>query len=479
MPMNHPLLTVSELNRSADELLREGLGLVGVEGEVSNLRPYASGHQYFSLKDSAASISCTLFRSAARFAAPFKDGDHVQAYGRVGVYAARGQYQLIVERLEAAGEGRLLLAFQALKAQLLAEGLFAPERKRPLPAWVHRLGVITSAQGDVRHDIERTLARRFPLLLPFKLYPVLVQGPGAAAQIVAALEQAGQEAAVDVLILARGGGSLEDLWPFNEEAVARAIVACPVPVVTGIGHETDTTIADFAADLRASTPTAAAEAVSPDASHLRQLLNRYGERLRHQMHQRLHRERQSLLHFRHRLERQSPERRLEQHAQRLDELRLRLDRSAQRVWRERNNRFTVLQQRWQRANPQPLLTRLGQRTQDWQQRLLRVVGAQWSQRQQRLLQQQRLLTAQLPGQRLLHLRAHLQQLEARLLALSPDAVLARGYAILQQPDGRMLRVADPALTGTRLHARLAQGELEVEVVQAFPAAKPTRRKRSR
>jgi exodeoxyribonuclease VII large subunit len=470
------VLSVSELNQRADDLLRAGIGSVWVEGEVSNLRRYGSGHQYFSLKDDNASISCTLFRGQARNAAPFADGDRVLVFARPGVYTARGQFQLVVERLESAGEGRLLAEFQRLKARLLAEGLFDAERKLPLPPLVHRLGVITSAQGDVRHDIARTLARRFPLLLPFRLYPVAVQGAAAAPQIVAALEQAGREAAVDVLILARGGGALEDLWAFNEEAVARAIVACPIPVVTGIGHETDTTIADFVADLRASTPTAAAEAVSPDGVVLRRQLREAALRLGQAIAGQQRERRRSLEQSRARLLRVRPGRRLEQHSLRLDELRGRLSRSFSRDRENRLNRLRQIALRLRVHSP-------AQRVQALRSQLRQLQHRLWQARPSRQLHQQRERLEGFRGRLLRGIQdswrrdsARLQAVTGRLRALSPQAVLERGYSILLTADQRVVRTADPTLVGTQLRARLARGALDLQVLGAQRASKSTGRK---
>jgi len=473
------VLSVSELNQRADDLLRTGFGSVWVEGEVSNLRRYASGHQYFSLKDDNASISCTLFRGQARNAAPFADGDRVLVFARPGVYVARGQFQLVVERLESAGEGRLLAEFQRLKARLLAEGLFDAERKLPLPRFVHRLGVITSAQGDVRHDIARTVARRFPLLLPFRLYPVAVQGAAAAPQVVAALEQAGREAAVDVLILARGGGALEDLWAFNEEAVARAIAACPIPVVTGIGHETDITIADFVADLRASTPTAAAEAVSPDGAalgrQLREAATRMGQMVTGQQRER----RQRLEQWRARLLRVHPGRRLEQHLLRVDELRGRLTRSVTGNRERQVSRLRQLSLHLQVHNPAQRIQALRSQLRQQQHRL-------WQARPARQLVQQRDRLEGFRGRLLREARdqlhrdsARLQAAAGRLQALSPEGVLERGYSILLTADQRVVREADPKLVGTQLQARLARGTLDLQVLDATPPPKGPGPKRKR
>lgn len=473
------VLSVGELNQRADDLLRAGFGLVWVEGEVSNLRRYASGHQYFSLKDAAANVSCTLFRGQARNASPFADGDRVLVLARPGVYTARGQFQLMVERLESAGEGRLLAEFQRLKTRLLAEGLFAAERKTPLPAFVHRLGVITSAQGDVRHDIERTLARRFPLLLPFRLYPVAVQGAAAAPQIVEALAQAGREAAVDVLILARGGGALEDLWAFNEEAVARAIAACPMPVVTGIGHETDVTIADFVADLRASTPTAAAEAVSPDGATLSRQLDEAASRLSQIVSSRQRERRQRLEQWRTRLARVHPGRRLEQHLLRVDELRGRLTRGVERNRERQVSRLRQFSLHLQVHNPSQRIQVLRSQLRQQQHRL-------WQARPARQLVQQR---DRLEGFRNRLLReiqdglrrnsARLEAVAGRLKALSPEGVLERGYSILLTEDQRVVRAADRSLVGTQLQARLARGTLGLQVMDAIPPPKGPGPKRKR
>lgn len=467
-------LSVSALNALADELLRDGIGMVHVEGEVSNLRRYASGHQYFSLKDAGASISCTLFRGNLRHAQTFADGDHVRVGGRVGIYAARGQYQLIVESLRLAGEGRLLAAFEALRKRLLAEGLFAPERKRKLPAFVHRLGVITSPQGDVRHDIERTLARRFPLLLPFRLYPVAVQGTAAVPQIVAALDLAGAESAVDVLLLARGGGSLEDLWAFNSEEVARAIAACPIPVVTGIGHETDTTIADFVADLRASTPTAAAEAVSPDGLVLADRIFQARRRLQRRFLSTLDSLQGRLGGLAHRLELRHPGRSLEQRVQRLDETSERLLRAVQRQLEQTGVRLERLRDRLKLQGPdrrhahfmmllRHLEHRLGQC--DPKPRLGNA-GLDLKRLEQRMRHAWR------QDHRSAELR--LQYARARLQSLSPEAALRRGYAILKDESGALVRDTRMLTPGQRLQGHLVDGSVALDVVSihATSSAEP-------
>ena len=265
-------ISVSELNRQARALLEQGIARLWVSGEISNLSRPASGHVYFSLKDDNAQVSCAFFRQRQRGPTiGLKDGDQVLVFGRVSIYEARGNYQLIVEQVEAAGEGELRRRFEALKKKLAAEGLFDEELKRPIPDLPRRIGVVTSPSGAAIRDILTVLKRRFPAV-PVIIYPTAVQGVAAANQIIGALSAAVTRAESDVLILARGGGSLGDLWPFNDETVARAISECAIPTVSAVGHEIDFTISDFVADLRAPTPTAAAELVVPDqAEWLRSL----------------------------------------------------------------------------------------------------------------------------------------------------------------------------------------------------------------
>ncbi|MDH4072932.1 MAG: exodeoxyribonuclease VII large subunit, partial [Gammaproteobacteria bacterium] len=265
-------VTVSELNRQARALLEGGIPKIWVEGEMSNLSRPGSGHVYFTLKDESAQLRCAWFRGRQRGPTiNLKNGDQVLAFGQVSIYETRGEYQLVVERLQAAGEGELRRRFEVLKQKLLEEGLFDERLKKALPGLPRSIGVVTSPTGAAIRDILTVLGRRFPAV-PVFVYPTAVQGEFAAAQIVAAIETAARRGECDVLIVSRGGGSLEDLWPFNEEIVARAIAACPISVVTAIGHEVDFTIADFVADLRAPTPSGAAELVVPDqAEWLRRL----------------------------------------------------------------------------------------------------------------------------------------------------------------------------------------------------------------
>ena len=286
--------TVSRLNREAKAVLETGFPPIWIEGEISNLSRPASGHVYFSLKDAQAQVRCAFFRQHQRLLGiALKDGLHVLARARVSLYEGRGDYQLIIEYLEEAGEGALRRAFDALKQRLLQEGLFDVAHKKPLPRLPRRLGIITSPSGAVLHDILTTLRRRFPGIAVL-VFPVPVQGEGAAEKIAKAIRLAGERGDCDALILARGGGSLEDLWAFNEEIVARAIYACPIPVVSGVGHETDFTIADMVADARAPTPTAAAEMLSPDQQEWLAQFARFEARLATGMQGRLRSRQQHL-----------------------------------------------------------------------------------------------------------------------------------------------------------------------------------------
>ena len=316
--------TVGRLNREARMLLEAGLPPLWVEGEISNFSSPASGHWYFSLKDRDAQIRCAMFR-ARNQGVGFrpKEGQLLQARGRVSLYEPRGDYQLIVEQLEDAGEGALKREFEKLKARLAAEGLFAAERKRPLPAVPRRIAVVTSPTGAAIRDILHILARRFPAAAVL-IYPVPVQGAAAAPAIVAAIDLANARADCDVLILARGGGSLEDLWSFNDEGVARAILRSAMPVITGIGHEIDFTIADFVADVRAPTPSGAAQLVVPDRQSLLAQLLTLRERLRLAMTRQLAHGGQAYTHLLRRLNQAHPGSRLAQQAQKLDDLEQRL-----------------------------------------------------------------------------------------------------------------------------------------------------------
>jgi len=433
--------TPSALTRFVRDLLEDALQLIWIEGEISNFAKPASGHLYFTLKDAGAQVRCAMFKPKSTWLR-FKPGDglRVLARARVSLYEARGEFQLIVESLEEAGEGALQRAFEQLKAKLSAEGLFDAARKREIPRWPRRIGVITSPTGAAVRDVLSVIARRFALA-EVDILPVPVQGKEAPPAIVHMIEAASNARRHDVLLLTRGGGSLEDLWAFNDEAVARAIRASAIPVVCAVGHEIDFTIADFAADLRAPTPSAAAELLVPDQREIARTLERELARLRQRML-----------------------RTLEGRAQRLDHLLARI----------------------QAQRPQARLARARERLLNLQRRLLdRVLGAR-ERRQARVVQLRTRLLAQHPAVRLARDAAHAGALDERLRgtivralerrrarlgelartlhAVSPLATLERGYAILlEDGSGRVVRSVKQAAPSTRLRARLADGEIALRV----------------
>ena len=437
------VLTPTQLNTLARGLLEDTFPNVVVEGELGNVSRPASGHLYFTLKDARAQVRCALFKPKSQWLrfAP-RDGLLVRARGRVTLYEARGDYQLILDSLEEAGEGALRRAFDALKARLQAEGLFDAERKRPLPAYPRRIGVITSPSGAAVRDVLSVLARRWPLV-EVEVLPVPVQGAEAPPRIVAMLERAGASGRYDALLLARGGGSLEDLWAFNDEALARAVAACPVPIVSAIGHETDFSLTDFAADVRAPTPSVAAELLVPDrmeaATRVRRLQRHVDEAQLRAMQQRFQRLDRAAL----RLQAQRPEARLAALRRRQDEalrclglaMRQRLQRDEARL----RHAGAVLRT----TSPQRRLTQLRER--------LAALAPRPQSALTRRLQREAL---------------HLRGLARSLEAVSPLATIARGYSILQRKDGRVVRSVLDATPGEPLDARLADGSLRVRVESA-------------
>jgi len=432
-------LSVSQLNNRARLLLEDVLAEVWVEGEISNLARPASGHLYFSLKDSKAQVRCALFRGhALRVRAELRDGLAVRVHGRVSLFEGRGDFQLIIDSLEPAGDGALRLAFEALKARLTEEGLFATKRKRVLPDYPRRIGIISSPSGAVIRDIISVLTRRAPQL-SLTLIPTAVQGEQAAAQIVKALQMAARHH-FDALILARGGGSLEDLWPFNEEAVVRAVAACPVPMVSAVGHETDVTLCDFAADVRAPTPSAAAELLAPDRGELMLRLSGLARRLHLRLHQQLGQGRLQLEGISRRL--RHPGERLRQQAQRLDDLDIRLARAFAAVQQRRYQQWTVLSRRLAAQHP-------GQRCKLLRQHLDEL--------KRRLSQSQ--------TTRLNHAQQHISALAQQLHLVSPLSTLSRGYSILLDEQGKVLRRARDSAPGQVVTARLGEGGLKL-LVQA-------------
>ncbi len=443
MMQREAAITVSELNRRARTLLEQGIGRLWVEGEISNLARPASGHVYFSLNDDGGQVRAAWFRQRQRGPAiRFKDGDRVLAYGKVSLYEPRGDFQLIVERLEPAGEGVLKQRFEALKKKLLEEGLFDAERKRDLPLLPLRIGVITSPSGAAIRDVLSVLARRFPAV-PVIVYPAAVQGEAAPAELIAALETAARRDECDVLIIGRGGGSLEDLWAFNDEGLARAIAASPIPVVSAVGHEVDFTISDFVADVRAPTPSGAAEIVVPD--------------------------RRDWLH-------------------RVAVLITRLGRVGERAVLDRAQQIDWLARRLAAASPAATLHRQRAELREAGGRLLAALRqqllAQANQLQRLrsdLLQQSPALSVQRAVARLADLEQrlansargavaradHRLQLAGRALhSVSPLATLDRGYAVVRSAaTGEVLRRAGDVDPGDDILARLSRGELRATVTK--------------
>ena len=436
------VLSVSQLNARARQSLEDVFPRIWVEGELSNLARPSSGHLYFSLKDDRAQIRCALFRQhASRLKVAMKDGLQVRARGRVSLYEGRGDYQLIVDSIEPAGDGALRQAFEALKAKLQAEGLFEQSRKRSLPAHPQRIGVITSASGAAVRDIISVFQRRAPFI-ELVIVPSAVQGREAAPQLVRALQQA-DRAGFDALIVSRGGGSLEDLWPFNEEMVARAIADCQTPTISAVGHETDISISDFVADVRAPTPSAAAELLSPDTQALLRQVEQLERRLLQRLRERLGRARLQLDNLRQRL--RHPGERLAQQAQRLDELELRLRRALTQQLTQQQQQLTYLRTRLQTQHPGRHLSQLRDQLEQLEARLPRAMHNQLKQQRQQL-----------------------EQLAQTLHLVSPLATLGRGYSILLDDNGTAVRSASAASAGQRLKARLHDGELNVRVEAETP-----------
>lgn len=434
------IFTVTRLNSAVRMILEQDLGLVWLTGELSNLAMPSSGHWYFSLKDMSAQVRCAMFKGNNR-RVPFRpqDGMQVLVQARVSLYEPRGDYQLIIESMQPAGDGMLALRFEELKRRLGAEGLFDEGRKRPLPREPRAVGLVTSATGAALYDMLTVLGRRAPDL-PVFIYPTQVQGSAATAQIVAAIALANRRAEVDVLIVGRGGGSLEDLWCFNEEAVARAIAHSTIPVVSAVGHEVDVTISDFAADLRAPTPSAAAELVAPDRSARAQRLVHLHQRLTQAMTRHQTAARHGFVLLQKRLDHQDPKRRLEQQSQRLDEL----DRRLQQLLASRlhlgERRLANLELRLQAQSPEKHLAAGKRRHQLAEERLHALIA------------------------RRRDLASHrLAMLSARLDGVSPLATLGRGYAIVRTPSGEVISRAGQVSAGQPLVTQLAEGQLRVRV----------------
>lgn len=438
------VLTVSELNRRTRGLIEANLELTWVAGELSNVVRAASGHWYFVLKDESAQVRCVMFRNkAALVGFQPENGMQVEVHALPSLYEARGEFQLGVETLRRAGLGALFEAFLKLKAKLEAEGLFDPGRKRELPRFPRRIGVITSLKAAALRDVLTTLKRRAPMVEVI-VYPTAVQGAGAAAEIVAALGAAGNRTECDALILCRGGGSIEDLWSFNEESVARAIAACPLPVVSGVGHETDFTIADFVADRRAPTPTAAAELLSPQRDELLRTVAQSGSALRRALYRRVEMAQQRLDQARRNLI--APGERLAQDRQRVRELATRLVRGQAAI---------LAEQRWK-------LTHASER--------LRTRAPDLASARSQVANIRRGLVQSLHHS--LHQnRATLMRQTQHLALLSPQRTLERGYAIVSAKEV-IARDAAALARGDALSIRLARGTVGAEVTTTDADAPP-------
>ena len=443
-PFARDVYTVSRLNLDARAILEEAFSTVWIEGEVSNLARPRSGHMYFTLKDENCQVRCAMFRMHNRSLGFLPDdGMQVLAHAKVSLYPERGEFQLIVQYMEEAGAGALRRAFDALKNRLGAEGLFDAGHKLPLPVLPRCIGVVTSPTGAAVRDVLSVLGRRFPAV-PVVIHPVPVQGAGAAGAIARMIGLACERSECDVLILARGGGSLEDLWAFNEETVARAMHRASIPIVTGVGHEVDFTIADLVADLRAPTPSAAAESVAPDASEWAARYGGFETRLVAVMRRALATRRGEVRMLAKRLV--HPRRRLFDHSQRLDAVTMRLSRAANAGVREHRARLSTLAARLARHAPD------------------RTVQAHRSRCEALLGRLSRTARAALSGR-----RSRVSALERALGAFGPQATLERGYSILLRDDDRqVVRNASGVRPGERLHARLAHGALDLDIAAVKP-----------
>jgi exodeoxyribonuclease VII large subunit len=438
-------ISVTRLVRKMRNLLEIELGEVWVEGEVSNMRRQASGHLYFTLKDEGAQMSCVMFRgNASRAKVQPDNGMQVRLFGEVSVYEARGSVQLIVRQVESAGEGELQARFEALKKKLDAEGVFSKELKKPIPSFPTRVGLITSGTGAALQDMLNVLGRRAPWVQPV-LYPVQVQGAGAEHGIAQAIQQWSDWKKfglpeVDVLIVGRGGGSLEDLWNFNEEVVARAIAACEIPVVSAVGHEIDFTIADFVADMRAPTPSAAAELVVPNGEDLWRKLQRYEAGMSRVIEGEIRRYEAQLVGMKRGALSMSVERVLREPLLRVLQVGKEMDDSVEWQLRQREQRLQLLQQRFSTLHPENLIERRLEKVADKQHLLDSVVE-----------------------NKLERLERQLQRQSSMLRALGPDSAFERGFSISMTEKGELIRSSEQVEKGATLITKLRDGEIESEV----------------
>ena len=431
-------ISVSELNALAKALLEDHLAGLWIAGEVSNLTRAASGHYYFSLKDSRAQVRCAMFKGAAmRLAQPLKEGDHIEVSGKISIYEARGEFQITVNEVRLKGLGQLYEAYERLKAQLQAEGAFSAERKKPLPARPQCIGIVTSLAAAALRDVVTTLNRRAPEI-PVIVYPTPVQGTGSELQIAQAIKTASQRAECDVLIVCRGGGSIEDLWAFNEEPVVRAIEACAIPVVSGVGHETDFTLADFVADMRAPTPTGAAELVSPNRQESLHRLAQAQGRLKTVLEQRYFDASQKLDWL---------ARQIRHPRQKLDEQRASISKLAQMLSYSMTQNLRAHTARFER-----------------QTQTLKHCRPDVSVYTQNIDRFQTALSHSF-RQLLIHRRQSLIAQAALLEAVSPQHILERGFSVVKNTRGQVIRNAELLKQGQKLHITFADGKTDVRVTK--------------
>lgn len=433
------IISVSQLNRRAKQLLETHLPLIWVSGEISNLAKPSSGHWYFTLKDNQAQVRCAMFRTNnQRLRWDPKSGDQVLLRARVSLYEGRGDYQLIAEHMEAAGDGLLQQRYERLKAKLDTEGLFDASRKQTLPAFPQHIGVITSPTGAAVHDILSVLKRRYPVA-PVTIFPVSVQGENAVPEILTALQKAQNFQQCNVLIIARGGGSIEDLWAFNDENLARAIADCSIPIISAVGHEVDFTIADFVADVRAPTPSVSAEIIAPDISEWLQTVDYHQVNLYQQWQAIISKLEQKLTFLRKRL--RHPGERIDAQQQQLSYLKKRLLLSVQQELDKKESRTTQSQQRLRLQHPKHRIKAAEQRVTKASSELQRITQQQLQQKEQ-----------------------HFTQTIALLNAMSPLTVLSRGYSttrtINDDTQGDIVKNSHDVMIGETIVTQLAQGSIK-------------------
>ncbi|KJV50458.1 exodeoxyribonuclease VII large subunit [Pantoea sp. BL1] len=455
LPPTANIFTVSRLNTTVRQLLENEMGLVWLSAEISNFSQPSSGHWYFTLKDDGAQVRCAMFRNSNR-RVTFRPqhGQQVLVRASITLYEPRGDYQLIIESMHPAGEGLLQQQFEQLKARLAAEGLFDQQFKQPLPDPARQVGVITSATGAALHDVLRVLHRRDPSL-PVIIYPTPVQGVDAPAAIVRAIELANQRDECDVLIVGRGGGSLEDLWSFNDERVARAIFASRLPIVSAVGHETDVTIADFVADLRAPTPSAAAEVVSRNQIELLRRLQSQQQRMEMAMDFYIAEQQRRFTRIQHRLQQQHPQLRLARQQTTLFQLQRRLGEAMDQRLRVANRQQDRVLQRLNNQQPQGRILRAQQQMQQWQYRLQQGMEKQLN-----------------------HNRQRFGNLAAQLEGVSPLATLARGFSVTTDTQGQLVKKTQQLHKGDLLRTRLDDGWVESQVTALEPQKSRPRKARS-